>query len=72
MEYQGAKTVGGNMKVEPDTEVDKTVTIDKLLADLYQFIEELEQQVKNNTYPLKQQVTPVGNLASSRDSAQIC
>ena len=60
------------MKVEPDTEVDKTVTIDKLLADLYQFIEELEQQVKNNTYPLKQQVTPVGNVASSRDSAQIC
>ncbi|HAZ48430.1 MAG TPA: hypothetical protein DDW76_35280 [Cyanobacteria bacterium UBA11369] len=58
------------MKVESNTEVDKTVTIDKLLADIYQFIEELEQQVKNNTYPLKQQVTQVGNVASSRDSAK--
>ncbi|GET40790.1 hypothetical protein [Microseira wollei] len=55
------------MKAEPNAEVDKTVTIDKLLADIYQFIEELEQQVKNNTYPLKQQVTQVGNIASSRD-----
>ena len=53
------------MKVEPDTEVDKTVTIEKLLADIYQFIEELEQQVKNNTYPLKPQVTQLSNVASS-------
>ncbi len=56
------------MKVEPSTEVTQTVTVDKLLADLYLFIEELEQQVKNNTYPLKQQVTQVGNVASSCDS----
>ena len=58
------------MKAEPDTEVSQTVTIDKLLADLYVFIEELEQQVKNNTYPLKPPVTPVGNVATSRDSAK--
>ena len=58
------------MKVESSTEVTQTVTVDKLLADIYLFIEELEQQVKNNTYPLKQQVTQVSNVASSCDSTK--
>jgi uncharacterized membrane protein len=42
------------MNIDPDTKVDKTVTIDQLLKEVYRFVEELEQQVKENLHRLKE------------------
>lgn len=48
------------MSVKQNSEADKTIEINKMLTELNRFIEELERQVRSNTYPIKQAIAPAG------------
>jgi uncharacterized membrane protein len=41
------------MKIDPGIEVEKTETINKLIEEVYRFIEELEQQAREDLKRLK-------------------
>jgi formyltetrahydrofolate synthetase len=42
------------MNIDPSIKVEKTEIINKLLEEVYHFVEELEQQVRENLHNLKQ------------------
>ncbi|HEY9674147.1 MAG TPA: hypothetical protein V6D11_22095 [Waterburya sp.] len=42
------------MNIDPGIKVEKTEVINKLIEEVYLFVEELEQQVRRDLYGLKQ------------------
>lgn len=44
------------MKIDPGIKVEKTEVINKLIEEVYLFVEELEQQVRKDLYGLKQEI----------------
>ena len=42
------------MNIDPGIKVEKTEVINKLIEEVYLFVEELEQQVRKDLYGLKQ------------------
>jgi hypothetical protein len=42
------------MNIDPGIKVEKTEVINKLIEEVYFFVEELEQQVRRDLYSLKQ------------------
>lgn len=44
------------MNIDPGIKVEKTEIINKLLEEVYRFVEELEQQVKADLHRFKQEI----------------